>query len=97
FNLSLARTNNFVGLTTSQLSDMSKEIGQTSAATTGVATEALNRLVAGGRVTRENLELVARATAEWASVSGEEIDGIAKRFEDLGKTPLETLLKLNDA
>ena len=76
---------------------MSKEIGQASAATTGMVIDSLTRLVAGGRVTRENLELVARATAEWSAVSGEEIDSIAKRFEELGKTPLDTLLKLNDA
>jgi phage-related minor tail protein len=97
FNLGLAKTNNYVGLTASQLSSMSKEIGQASAATTGMVIDSLTRLVAGGRVTRENLELVARATAEWSAVSGEEIDGIAKRFEDLAKTPLDTLLKLNEA
>lgn len=97
FNLSLARTGNYVGLTAEQLQDMARDIDRASTATIGGATEALNRLVAGGKVAGDQLRSVAQASAEWAAVSGDSIDSIAAKFESLGKSPLDALLKLNEA
>lgn len=97
FNLSLARTSNYVGLTAEQLQDMARQIDRTSDATIGGATEALNRLVSGGKIAGDQLRSVAQASAEWAAISGDSIDSIAAKFESLSKSPLDALLKLNEA
>lgn len=96
FNLSLARTSGFVGLTSDDLQKMARDIDRAGNSTIGGASEAVNRFVAGGRIAREQLEQVSRATAEWAAISGDSIDDVAKRYESLAKDPLKALLKLNE-
>jgi len=97
FNISLARTHNAIGLTADQLQDMARSIDRAGNATIGEASEAVNRLVAGGKVAGDQLNAVARATAEWAAVSGASIDSVAAKFESLSKDPLQGLLNLKEA
>ena len=97
FNIALARTHGQIGLTAEQLDDMARNIARSGEASIGGASEAVTRFVAGGRIAREQLEQVSRATVEWAAVSGDSIDDVAKRFEQLAKSPVEALLALNDA
>lgn len=97
FNVSLARTSNFVGKTAEELQDIARSIDRAGNATIGGASEAVNRVVAGGKIAGDQLRSVAQASAEWAAVSGESIDSIASKFESLSKSPLDALLKLNEA
>lgn len=97
FTISLARTNNFIGLTVEELDSLSDSIADSTSATRGEVQETVNRIVGGGRLTQEQFRLVAASTAEWAAVSGDSIDTIAKKYEDLAKDPVEALLKLNES
>jgi len=96
FNVSLAKTNNFIGLTAQQLADLTEEIDRNSVATTGGVAEAINRVVSGGRIAADQLRQVSQAAAETAALTGQSVDSIVKKYEELAKDPLETLLKLNE-
>ena len=97
FNIALAKTNNYVGLTAEQLANLSAEIDSASEATAGSATEAIERVVSGGRIAGDQLRLVAQSSAEFAALTGESLDSIVKKYEDLAKDPLDALLKLNES
>ncbi|QLQ28524.1 MAG: phage tail tape measure protein [Pseudoxanthomonas sp.] len=97
FNISLAKTNNFIGLTAQQLAEFTAEIDAAGDATAGAATETVNRIVAGGRLTQEQFRLISQSVAEFSSLTGESIDSIVKKYEDLARDPLDALLKLNES
>ncbi|MBV7475400.1 phage tail tape measure protein [Pseudoxanthomonas sp. PXM05] len=96
FNVSLAKTNNFIGMTAQQLADLTEEIDRNSVATTGGVAEAINRVVSGGRIAADQLRQVSQAAAETAALTGQSVDSIVKKYEELAKDPLDTLLKLNE-
>lgn len=96
FNISLAKTNNFIGMTAQQLADLTEEIDRNSVATTGGVAEAINRVVSGGRIAADQLRQVSQAAAETAALTGQSVDSIVKKYEELAKDPLDTLLKLNE-
>ena len=96
FNVSLAKTNNFIGMTAQQLADLTEEIDRNSVATTGGVAEAINRVVSGGRIAADQLRQVSQAAAETAALTGQSVDAIVKKYEELAKDPLDTLLKLNE-
>lgn len=97
FNIALAKTNNFIGLTAEELVDLTEKIDRNSIATAGGVTEAVNRVVAGGRIAQEQLEGVSKSAAEVAAITGESIDSIVKKYEALSRDPVDTLLKLNES
>lgn len=97
FNISLAKTNNFIGLTAQQLAEFTAEIDAAGDATAGAATETVNRIVAGGRLTQEQFRLISQSVAEFSALTGESIDSIVKKYEDLARDPLDALLKLNES
>lgn len=97
FNIALAKTNNYVGRTADELAALTSEIDRSGVATAGVATEAINRVVSGGRIAGDQLKQVAQSSAEFAAVTGESLDSIIKKYEDLARDPLDALLKLNES
>lgn len=97
FNIALAKTNNFIGLTAQQLADFTAEIDAAGIATAGAATETVNRIVAGGRLTQEQFQQISQSVAEFSTLTGESIDSIVKKYEDLARDPVDTLLKLNES
>lgn len=97
FNISLAKTNNFIGLTAQQLAEYSDEIAAAGEATVGTANETVNRIVAGGRLTQDQFRQISQSVAEFSALTGESIDSIVKKYEDLAKDPLDALLKLNES
>lgn len=97
FNISLAKTNNFIGLTAQQLAEFTAEIDAAGDATAGAATETVNRIVAGGRLTQEQFRQISQSVAEFSTLTGESIDSIVKKYEELAKDPLDALLKLNES
>lgn len=97
FNISLAKTNNFIGLTAQQLAEFTAEIDAAGDATAGAATETVNRIVAGGRLTQEQFRLISQSVAEFSALTGESIDSIVKKYEDLARDPPDALLKLNES
>ena len=96
FNKALIVTGNYAGKTATQLEAMVGSIATTANASSGSAREALQKVAETGRFTGEQFNLVAIAAARMESATGQSIDDTIKKFEDLGKSPVDALLKLND-
>lgn len=96
FTKALLVTGNYAGKTASQLEAMAGSIAATANVSQGSAREALQRVAESGRFTGEQFDLVTLAAVKMESATGQSIDTTIKKFEDLGKAPVETLLKLNE-
>lgn len=77
--------------TAQQLGNLANSLNALDGISIGNAEDAIARLAAGGKVTGENLNLSAEASARWASVTGESVDSVASKFEAIGKDPLQAI------
>jgi phage-related minor tail protein len=96
FNRALIVSGNAAGTTADQLSDMARAIRQSSGGTQGAAAAALAALASTGRVSVENLRAFGAAATQAQKAAVQGVDETAKAFADLGKTPLQTSLRLNE-
>lgn len=96
FNKALLVTGNYAGKTSMQLEAMVESIANTANTTQGSAREALQKVAETGRFTGAQFDLVATAAARMESATGQSIDSTIKKFEDLAKSPVDALLKLNE-
>lgn len=96
FNKALISTGGYAGKTSSQLEDMVQAIAATTTASAGTARDALEQVAASGRFTGEQFDLVSLAAARMESATGQSISDTIKKFEDLAKSPVDALLKLNE-
>lgn len=92
---SLALTGNAAGITAGQFNAMAKAIGDDTKAGVGVARDALQALVADGRVGAQAIEPTAKAVAALARATGDSAADIAKRFADLTGGVADGAAKLN--
>lgn len=90
-------TGNAAGVTVDKLNTLATSVAGTTGATKGAAAEALQQAVASGRVAAGNLELVSSAALKMEKATGQSVSETIKQFEDLGKSPVEASLKLNEA
>lgn len=77
--------------TAQQLGNLANSLNALDGISIGNAEDAIARLAAGGKLTGENLDLAAEASARWASVTGESVDSVASKFEAIGKDPLQAI------
>jgi len=77
--------------TAQQLGNLANSLNALDGISIGNAEDAIARLAAGGKLTGENLNLAAEASARWASVTGESVDSVASKFEAIGKDPLQAI------
>lgn len=96
FNRTLILTGNAVGLTTGQLQDMAKRLDGI-AGTQRSATAALNEFAKSGKFGAASMEDFAASAIRWEDATGAAIADTVKQFEELGKSPLEASLKLNES
>jgi len=92
---SLALTGNAAGITAGQFNAMAKSIGDDTKAGVGVARDALQALVADGRIGAQAIEPTAKAVAALARATGDSAADIAKRFADLTGGVADGAAKLN--
>lgn len=97
FVRSLVLSGNAAGVTAGRLADMAQAIGKLSGVTVGQAAEALAQMAASGRVGAEGLERYTAAAIELQRVGGAAVKDTVAAFADLGKSPLDAALKLNEA
>jgi lambda family phage tail tape measure protein len=97
FNTALVKTGNELGTTAEGLRAMAEAIGEIDGVTLGTADEALLRVASGGRIAADQLQKVSESAALWATATGQSVDSIVDKFEDLAKDPLDAILKLNEA
>lgn len=96
FNKALLVSGSYAGKTALQLEAMVSAVASTSDVTQGTAREAIQRATDSGRFAGAQFDLVTRAAARMESATGQSIDSTIKKFEDISKSPVEALLKLNE-
>ncbi|TWH05608.1 phage tail length tape measure family protein [Pseudoxanthomonas taiwanensis] len=96
FNVALAQTGGFAGKTAQQLRDMTGQLDTLDGVTRGGASEALLSVAKSGRFAGEQFEQVARAAALMKASTGQAVDETVKKFVELGREPVQALVKLNE-
>lgn len=64
--------------------------------TRGKALEALTQVAASGRLTGEQFRLATESALRWSAVTGDSVDTITSKFNDIARDPVNALLKLNE-
>ena len=96
YNRALILTGNIAGTTSGQLKEMAKAQAAV-AGTQGQAAAVLAQLAASGQVAARDLSKAAAAAIKFELAGGSAADETAKKLIDLGKAPLQTLIRLNEA
>ena len=96
FNKALLATGGYAGKTALHLSDMAEKVSEASGATLGASRDALEAVAASGRFTGKTFDLVVQAAAHMQEATGQSIGATIKKFEDIAKSPVDALLKLNE-
>ena len=93
---SLILSGNAAGQSVDSLYKMAAGIESATGASKGAAVEALSQVAATGKVTSGNLSLVAEAAIRMERATGTAVAETVKQFAELGKSPVEATLKLNE-
>jgi phage-related minor tail protein len=95
-NLALLESGNMVGTTVPRLTAMAAAMDRIGT-TQGKATDVLDVFVRTGRVAADELQRFSMAAIELERAGGPAIAKTAEAFADLGKDPLKSVIKLNEA
>ncbi|MES2349146.1 MAG: phage tail length tape measure family protein [Pseudomonadota bacterium] len=95
FRRSIVLSGNAAGVTTSQLDAMARAASR-SAGTVGANAEALALLVRTGQIGTQELVRYSTTAVQSQKLLGIAVQDTVSAFEDLGKSPLESALKLNE-
>lgn len=95
FNRTVIQTGGVAGVTAGQLQDMARRVGDV-VGTQGKAADGLNLFASSAKVGAENMEQFTAAAVRWEKVTGAAVADTVQNFVELGKSPLEAALKLNE-
>nr|WP_259373743.1 phage tail length tape measure family protein [Rubrivivax gelatinosus] len=95
YNAALEASNNIQGFTVDQLRATAKEVSGVTG-TTGAAAAAVAQLAATGRVSGQDLRQAATIALQAQRLLGREVEDTVRIYADLGRDPVQTLLKLNE-
>ncbi|EHK64775.1 phage tail length tape measure family protein [Achromobacter arsenitoxydans] len=95
FNRSVIETGAIAGVTGGQLQAMSRRVGDV-VGTQGKAADALQLFSREAKVGADNMELFSAASVRWEKATGTAIKDTVDNFVELGKSPLEAAVKLNE-
>lgn len=93
FNKALILTGNLAGTSTNQLSTMAMSIDSV-VGTYGNAASVLTKLAASGKIAAEQLEEVALASINFQRATGQEIDDILSKYNEIYDDPIKALQEL---
>ena len=96
FANALALTGNAAGITEGRFNSLADSIGKRTLAGVGTAREALQALVASGRLSGTALEATAGAATALSRATGEAVGDVAKRFVGFTDNVAESARKLNE-
>lgn len=96
FQKSLILSGNAAGTTAGQLQDMAARIAGV-VGTQSKAAEVLAQFAASGRIAKDQLEGIAQAAILFERATGQAIKETVKQFEELAKSPLSGIIKLNES
>lgn len=97
FNKALILTGNYADKTDEQLSRMASRLDTIGGVTASSARSALLAVANTGKFTGEQFDLVATAAARMEGSVGVSVDQTVAKFVEIGKAPVDALVKLNDA
>lgn len=86
---------NATGVTAGQLQVQAAAVAAASGQTQGAIAEVLAMAVNGGKITSDNLGLVADAATRMHQVVGTAVETTVGQFNELGKSPVEASIKLD--
>jgi phage-related minor tail protein len=95
FNRTFIETGALAGKTTGDLQQMARRIADV-VGTQGQAAAVLDLFARSTKVGAENMEQFAQAAIRWEKVTGTAAEDTVKAFLELGKDPLDAVLKLNE-
>ena len=93
---SLIMTGNAAGTSVDQLKNMASAVSEATGATKGAAVDALTQIASSGKVAASNMTLVAESAIAMQKATGAAVEDTVKQFSELGKSPVEASLKLNE-
>lgn len=96
YNQALILSGNAAGVTGGKLADMATHMA-TLSGTQGQAAEALAAFTATGQFGANSLERFSAAAIHYAKATGAAIDDTVKQFTELGKSPLDASVRLNES
>ena len=96
YNRALILSGNAAGTNASALALMARNL-QSTTTTQGAASAALVEMAGSGKIAAENLQQFAGVAASMNRLLGTPLAETRKQFEELGKSPTEAVVKLNDA
>ncbi|OFS77152.1 tail length tape measure protein [Pseudomonas sp. HMSC08G10] len=94
FSNALIENGNAAGLTANQLIDMANQVAATSG-TVGAAAGVLTQLAASGNPLRTMYVEITQASLAWSKQTGRDITDVVQTFNDIGKSPVEAIKKLD--
>lgn len=95
FMVSMAKTGNAAGLTTSALTSYAQQISATTG-TQGKAAESLNIFIDSGVKAGASLVRLTETAIAWEKATGEGVDKVAAKYVALQNDPLKAAMKLNE-
>lgn len=97
YTKALVLTGYQAGATEGQLASTSANIANSLNITAGAAREATLQVINTGGITRDNMELVARAAAAMQQLTGASLDQTVSAYARLADEPVAAVLKLNES
>lgn len=95
FNSALMTTNNYIGQTKDNFDSLAKSISGASNTSFATAAEAMTAVAASGKIAGAQFEQISIIAARMQATVGTAVSDTVATYAELGKAPLETLLKLN--
>jgi phage-related minor tail protein len=95
FNRTFIETGALAGKTAGDLQQMARRISDV-VGTQGQAADVLDQFARSTKVGAENMEQFAEAAIRWEKITGTAAEDTVKAFIELGKDPLDAVLKLNE-
>lgn len=93
----LITTGRYAASSAKDLESLADSYDKIAGVTRGGALQALTQIASTGRLTGETFKTATEASLRWSVATGEAVDTVAKKFEDIAKDPTAALLRLNEA
>lgn len=95
FAESIIMNGNAVGLTIAQMVGMAQAIDGVVGTQAG-ASEALAKIAGSAQVAGRDLQKLGELAVRWEQVTGQSVDATVKQFAELGRSPVQASIKLNE-
>lgn len=96
FQKALLTTGNYAGVSLAEFAKLADQLERLDGVGHGGAVDALTQVAATGKFTGEQFRQVAAAAAGMESATGQAVKETIAKFAEIGKDPVQALLKLNE-